>query len=293
MIGIYKITNCTNEKFYIGSSKNIQQRWYKHKALLRHNKHENQKFQNAWNKYGEDSFIFDIIEYCDEENLLDREQYYIDSMLFAQEFMKKENKKFYELGYNLAPDVKFSVMSEETIQKISDTLKRKYKDETISKTHTKQCYQYNRFTGELIKIWDIINDACRFYNTPNKTTSVIHRNLWGDTPSALNSVFSYEPITFYWARAPQKRSTLVVHNAIEKTYSFYDSIPTFLVAIGLNPESRVTINKCITNKTLFKQQYLCFKIDAPVIYDRKPFELLGTREDLVTKTNEEIQCVNV
>ena len=36
-----------------------------------------------------------------------------------------------------------------------------------------------------------------------------------------------------------------------------------------------------------------FKIEAPVIYDSKPFELLGTREDIITKTNEEILNVNV
>lgn len=34
-------------------------------------------------------------------------------------------------------------------------------------------------------------------------------------------------------------------------------------------------------------------IEAPVIYDSKPFELLGTREDIITKTNEEILNVNV
>lgn len=293
MKGIYKITNLNNNKFYIGSSKNIQQRWAKHKALLRYNKHENSKLQNSWNKHGEDNFLFEIIEECEEESLFIREQYYLDTLLFAQEFTRKENDKFYQLGYNLSADVNFYYISDDTIKKISDTLKYKYKNNEISKTNTKKCYQYNRFTGELIKIWDIVNDACRYYNTPNKTTSVIHRNLWGDTPSAFDSVFSYNPISFIWARAPQKRSTLVVQDAIEKTYTFYDSLTVFLEAIGLNPTSRITITKCIKEKKLFKNQYLCFQIEAPIIYDGKLFELLGTREDLVTKTNEEIQCVNV
>lgn len=84
-----------------------------------------------------------------------------------------------------------------------------------------------------------------------------------------------------------------MQDVIEKTYSFFDSLSVFLEAIGLNPNSRVTITKCIKEKILFKNQYLCFQIEAPIIYDGKLFELLGTREDLVTKTNEEIQCVNV
>ena len=62
---------------------------------------------------------------------------------------------------------------------------------------------------------------------------------------------------------------------------------------GLNPKSKVTITKCINEQTLFKNIYNCFKIEAPVIYDSKPFELLGTREDIITKTNEEILNVNV
>lgn len=47
MIGIYKILNTANNKVYIGSSININNRWAKHKALLRHNKHENPKLQNS------------------------------------------------------------------------------------------------------------------------------------------------------------------------------------------------------------------------------------------------------
>ena len=59
------IENKINHKSYIGSSKNLYQRLLKHFALLRHNKHENVYLQNAWNKYGESSFEWFIIEICD------------------------------------------------------------------------------------------------------------------------------------------------------------------------------------------------------------------------------------
>lgn len=68
--GIYKIENTINSKVYVGSSNNIKVRWRKHKALLRHNKHPNQHLQNAWNKYGEDMFIFSVIELCPISSLL-------------------------------------------------------------------------------------------------------------------------------------------------------------------------------------------------------------------------------
>ena len=51
-----------------------------HRAELRHNNHENPYLQASWNKYGEDKFDYYIIENCDENHLLEREQNYIDTM---------------------------------------------------------------------------------------------------------------------------------------------------------------------------------------------------------------------
>jgi predicted GIY-YIG superfamily endonuclease len=50
--GIYYIKNITNNKLYIGSSKDILKRFYEHKRLLRHNKHHSIRLQRAWDKYG-------------------------------------------------------------------------------------------------------------------------------------------------------------------------------------------------------------------------------------------------
>ena len=76
--GIYKITNKNNGKFYIGSSKNISQRWTKHTSQLNNNKHINPKLQHAWNYHGKDAFEFTIIEIVEETKLYEREQFYLD-----------------------------------------------------------------------------------------------------------------------------------------------------------------------------------------------------------------------
>ena len=78
--GIYCIINIRNSKRYIGSSKNIRQRLWSHRAELRHNKHENTHLQSAWNKYGEQNFDYYILENCEEDLLLEREQWYIDTI---------------------------------------------------------------------------------------------------------------------------------------------------------------------------------------------------------------------
>jgi|694.fasta_scaffold145206_3 group I intron endonuclease len=80
MIGIYTITNKLNNKCYLGSSTNIQRRWQQHRTELKHNKHNNKKLQNAYNKYGKHNFIYKVIEECSKENLIQREQYYLDNI---------------------------------------------------------------------------------------------------------------------------------------------------------------------------------------------------------------------
>jgi len=92
-LGVYKITNVKNGKFYIGSSKDIEFRWNEHKKHLNGGYHINNKLQNAWNFYGKESFEFSIIEITNEIDLLVREQFYLD--------MFKPHMK--EIGYNINP----------------------------------------------------------------------------------------------------------------------------------------------------------------------------------------------
>lgn len=91
LCGIYCIENTTNNKKYIGLSRDIKRRWSEHKTALRKSIHNNQYLQLAWNKYGEGNFIFYIIELCEESLLSERECFYI-----------KEYKTLsHESGYNL------------------------------------------------------------------------------------------------------------------------------------------------------------------------------------------------
>lgn len=78
--GIYKITNIITNKCYIGSSCNIMKRKYNHFSSLKHNRHCNKHLQSSYNKYTKDNFIFEIIEECSKNDLITREQYYIDTI---------------------------------------------------------------------------------------------------------------------------------------------------------------------------------------------------------------------
>lgn len=90
---IYRITNTINGKIYIGSTKHlVQKRWDRHKRYLRGNYHINRHLQNAWNKYGPDVFLFEVIEMCEPEVQFEREQVHMD----ASGCLNKE------IGYNKA-----------------------------------------------------------------------------------------------------------------------------------------------------------------------------------------------
>jgi len=111
---IYKIINIVNNKFYIGSASYYDKRIGTHVSLLRKKEHENPYLQSAWIKYGEESFIFEILEEVElKESLLNREQYWLD-------ITKCYNRK---IGYNICKNAYSSIgvtRSEEFKKKVGD-----------------------------------------------------------------------------------------------------------------------------------------------------------------------------
>ncbi len=137
--GIYKLTNTKSNKIYIGSSKDLYYRLKRHLSDLKKCRHANNYLQNAYNLDSE-HFVAEVLELCNENQLLDKEQFYIDTL-------KPE--------YNITLIVERNAPSIESRKKISETLKRKYKSgEIISykQNHAwKKVYLYDldgHFVGE-------------------------------------------------------------------------------------------------------------------------------------------------
>lgn len=76
---IYRITCVENQKFYIGSTVNKNQRWARHRRELRTGIHKNKNMQASWNKYGEEAFLFEVIqEVAETAQLMAEEQRHLD-----------------------------------------------------------------------------------------------------------------------------------------------------------------------------------------------------------------------
>lgn len=109
--GIYMWQNKLSGKIYVGSAKNIRNRlmvYYNINSLVRAT---TMAIYRAILKWGYSSFSFSVLEYCEIEDLIQREQYYIDTL-------KPE--------YNIAPTAGSTLgrlHSEKAKEKISNTKK--------------------------------------------------------------------------------------------------------------------------------------------------------------------------
>lgn len=112
--GIYIIVSACG-KVYIGSAVNLKTRYMTHRRALIKNKHDNSRLQNYFKKYGANSLTFKVVEFCEREQLIEREQYHIDQL---QPFFNIA--KMAGATYGLKPWLN-KKHSEETKQKIKLT----------------------------------------------------------------------------------------------------------------------------------------------------------------------------
>ena len=95
--GIYQIKNTVNQKIFISSSRNLKNLNGK-RFELKMGVHKNTALQKEWNEFGEESFVFEVLEvlkkketgYFDEKDALKKlEEKWLDKL-----------QPFDERGYN-------------------------------------------------------------------------------------------------------------------------------------------------------------------------------------------------
>jgi group I intron endonuclease len=189
--GIYIITNKINNKVYIGQSIDLWTRINEgYLQKLPKNKGHNRHLQRAWNKYGEESFTFEIIEYVDDyEKLNERETYWMHKY-------KSYDKIF---GYNIDPiggSKRGTKVSEEQKRKQSIAISGKnngmygktHSDEVklkLAEAHAVPIIQLDK-KGNFIREWKSVKDAADSVNGARapitsvlrKKTATSHGFVW-------------------------------------------------------------------------------------------------------------------
>lgn len=194
MIGIYKITNLTNGKVYVGQSIHIEQRFKEHEYSLCNNRHDNRYLQAAWNKYGKASFMFEVIEECRVDELDARETYwkqYHDPNTYNLGNTKGKGTTSAETRHKIGlafkgdknpskrPEVRKKISDKQLGHAVSIEARHKISKSLIGTKHPPRSsthIQHLRESspnkrkvsqlskdGQLIKVWDCVNDAARFY----------------------------------------------------------------------------------------------------------------------------------
>lgn len=229
--GIYKITNLSNGKIYVGSAVDVFHRWCCHKGELKENKHSNQYLQNAWNKYKENNFIFEIIEELkDKSKIIEREQYWIDKTKCFKR----------SVGYNLSPTAGSQLgykHTKETKKRIGESKKGcipwnkgRVGLYSLSEETKKKISENNKGEGNPFSklTWKKINEIRKIYKTSSlkmgeiakiynlslsHTTSIINNKTWKDE--------NYNPPKGYEKSNKRSQSKLDIKlvNEIRRKYS--------------------------------------------------------------------------
>jgi len=168
--GVYCILNTVNNKFYIGSvvksekGNCFRRRWLGHLSSLKGNRHVNRHLQYSYNKYGENSFQFLILEIVEEKDKIhEREQFWIDKTQCVK------------LGYNVNAQAicvnKNYTVKENTKEKLSKHFKGKSRPEWMKRLYGKSILQFTK-DGTFIKEYYSMTEAAKAIN--------IHRTAIGD-----------------------------------------------------------------------------------------------------------------
>jgi len=180
--GIYKILNKQNNKFYIGSAVDLKSRKREHYYELKNNKHHSKYLQRSYNKYGDSSFSFEIIENCNIDCLLSKEQYYLDLLNPEYNSCKKAGSM---LGFKF---------TEESKKKMSESYKRVPKEikEYITNRRNeviqKPMIQYD-LNGNFIKEWKSFKEYTTTTGDFNKNIITVCK---GRRKTASGYIFKYK-----------------------------------------------------------------------------------------------------
>ena len=243
MIGIYKIENKINGKIYIGQSKNIQKRWEEHKSCQK----PNAILTIAFQKYGISNFDFSVVEECQQNELDEREKYWIkyyNSFEDGYNLTRGGNSGFYYDIYsvwetfqktqNISKTAKIIGCHTTTARNIIHAFGVNLEEQQLAKPVLK----IDPTTLNIIAEYSSINEAAEANNISRALiTKVINGRgisgggfIWRTKDSNLSSLQPIELKQF-------KRKVAQIDKDTDEIIATYDSISDAAIALNKNKSS--------------------------------------------------------
>jgi group I intron endonuclease len=195
--GVYKITNKLNGKVYIGSSTNLEQRkmdHFKPSTLVSHRSHL-PLYQDI-KCYGVENFNFEVIEYCKEDELVQREDFYLSKVqgsdcynsvyksitMHDEEFSEANSRRLTEMNKRKWKDPEYRRQRSETSKAYQATVPYEERAKSIEglNKYTNSIKlpvgQYDK-EGNLIATFEGVREAERAMNLPNDTIGKVCRGV--------------------------------------------------------------------------------------------------------------------
>lgn len=164
--GIYRIYNKNNQKSYIGSSVDLNKREYKHFWSLRKNEHDNTYLQNSYNTQDKSQFIFEILEFCSPDQLIEKENFYINQY----------NSNLPNYGYNQAK------VNEFRRNTYNQNVKIKLSKYNLEKNSNFKLFEMKNILNNTSKTFDNLVDAANY---------LIENSFTNGNPKQVRQKLSY------------------------------------------------------------------------------------------------------
>lgn len=218
--GVYCWINLESGKKYVGSSIDLHRRfmqYYNIKYIIRASK--SSLICRALLKNGYSKFKLEILEYCEPSVLIEREQYYIDTLNPEYNILKVAGSLF---GY------KHTI---ESLQKMSEIAKNR-SEETIAKLREAalgKTYQHTEKTKNQIR------------------EAMLGRKHTNETIEKLKNIQSNR------TKPPVKGTSVQIKDILTGEITIYDSLRN--AGKGLN-SNHVTMRNNLDNGKLFRDRYI-------------------------------------
>jgi len=182
-VGVYRWINKISGNTYVGSSINISVRMYTYFSLRSLAK-SNRPIDRALLKYGFSNFSLEILEYCNEDNVLKREQYFIDLLKPEYNIVQTAGST---LGYKHTPEslakMRDFILSEEVLKRKALSTKNAAEARKISviveNIKTKEKTEYGSMTevGKVLGVHrNAVSQAVKIQSLLKKTYLVTKKN---------------------------------------------------------------------------------------------------------------------